>query len=74
MLTNVVQHQRYQATFWVKETYSTIYLAEVISCDGTNSENVAAEKRRGFWYSEGNFRDAGHNVSWPFMYQKVVVF
>ena len=31
----------------IKETRSTKYLGEVISSDGTNTENVAARKRRG---------------------------
>ena len=30
----------------VKETFSTKYLGEVISLDGTNTENIAARKKR----------------------------
>ena len=65
--------EKYQGKVKVKETYSTKYLGEVISCDGTNTENVAARAKRGF----GTVKDIANMLDrmclGPFMYQKAVI-
>ena len=41
--------ESYMGGVKLKEAFSTKYLGEFISSDGTNTDNIAARKKRGFW-------------------------
>ena len=57
----------------VKETYKTKYLGGVISSDGTNCENIAGSKKRGF----GSVKDITNMLDdmclGPYMFQKAII-
>ena len=40
--------EKYLGKVKVQQTFSTKYLGEIISSDGTNTQNIAARKQRGF--------------------------
>ena len=62
-----------QKSTQIKEVYSTKYLGEVISSDGTNTENIAQRKKRGY----GTVRDITKMLDklclGPYMFLKAVV-
>ena len=64
---------KYRGKVKVKETYSTKYLGEVISCDGSNTENVTARVQRGYGTVKDIVRMLDRMCLGPFMYQKAVV-
>ena len=57
----------------VKEAFSTKYLGELISSDGSNTENIAARKKRGF----GTIKDICTMLDkmclGPYMFKKAVI-
>ena len=58
----------------IKETRSTKYLGEVISSDGTNTENVAARKRQGFGTVKEIVKMLDEMCLGPYLYQKPLLF
>ena len=57
----------------IKETLSTKYLGEVISSDGTNKENIAARKGRGFGTVKDIVKMLDKMCLGPYLYKKAVV-
>ena len=68
-----MESEKYLGKVKVQETWSTKYLGEIISSDGTNKENVAARKKRGF----GTVKDIMNMLDTmclgPYMFKKAIV-
>ena len=72
-LDKVENVEKYRGKVKVKEVFSTKYLGEVICCDGTNTENVAARVKRGFGTVKDILNMLDRMCLGPFMFQKAVL-
>ena len=71
--TDKISSEKYLGKVKVKNTNSTKYLGEIISSSGTNTDNIAARKKRGF----GTIKDICNMLDnmclGPHMLQKAVL-